>query len=343
MGWEKHGESVNFAHPEVLKFKDGTVYNVRTISDELPAPIWYHSCKDASGNFVKVRCTRKETGVCAFCEANNSPEFAKAGNNERPAPLKVEYAWPVWVMEINQFKLLVGKQVWDRIAEFGKEYGTLSDTRLKVTRTNASGKIEYVVTPFKGEQVMQVPQGTPLPDVRNYMSWLERNAERVAWLKPGALPGTQPAQPSFTPQPAQPSFAPVAAPVQPVAQPQFAQQPVPFVQAGGAPQFAPPTTGQTFAQPAMPQFAPPAAPVAAPQFAQPAAAPAPAGDAQACAVLRSRFLLLTKVGFDPAYAEQLLNKHGPGIQMENKSLEQLKGIIADYEAWLRAAGKTIPA
>lgn len=359
MGWEKHGESTNFAYPGVLRFRDGQVYNLRTISDELPTPVWYHSCKDATGNFVKVRCVRKETGACALCDANNSLEYAKADKNEKPAPLKVEFVWPVWVTETSQLMLLVGKQVWDRIAQYGAEYGTLADARLKVTRTNASGKIEYTVTPFKGEPPLRLPPGTQMPNVQGYIDWLGKNIDRVSWLKPGgAAQATLPVQPSFAPvavpqsgQTAPATFGPVqitmAPGTPPPAQPVYAPpvQPAPqFVQPGtAAPQFVQPgTVAPQFVAPgAAPQFVQSAAPVAAqPTFAQPAA---PAGDAQACAALRSRFLTLTKVWFDPAFAEQVVNKYGPGIQMENKTLEQMQGIIAEYEAQIRAQGKAVPA
>lgn len=326
--WEKHGDKQSFVHPDVLGFKVGMTFNVRVLTDTLPEPSWYHATQSQSGSFLKAACTGSKQG-CKMCQGNAAPEYAKAKNQDKPYPLKMEYVGPVFVVQTGQVKLLAGKQVWDRIAEFGKKYMTLLATELEIELKNNNGMKEYSVTPYQGKPALTLPSGATVPDPKGYLNWILSNVERVASLDQVLARNSEPAAPaaasptyalptsgpSFAPPPPAASAAPVAAPMYTLP----ATAPVAPVPAPAAPAASPAGWGA-------------AAPVAPP----PAAASSP--DEEEKKALRGQFMQMTRIWYAPAVLEEMLDRHGKGRQLEQKTKDELMALNGEYVQKIAALG-----
>jgi hypothetical protein len=333
--WAKHGQGQSFTHPDVLAFKAGMSFTVRTLSDTLPIPGWYHQTKSSSGAFLKAACKGSKNG-CKMCAANNTGEFAKAKNAEKPYPLKMEFVAPVYVMQTKQVKLLAGKQVWDRISAFGAKYMTLSDAELEITLKDNSGMKEYEVMPDRGKPPLQLPQGTQIPDVNGYLSWLVANEDRVMSVE--AVIAMMAAAPAATATPyalptGAPSFAPPpVASVMPGPAP-APTAPAPYVlppTSATAPYVLPPTTAGAPAAPAgwgagLPTTSAPPAPVAS-------------QDEEQRKSLQAQFMQMTRIWYEPQYLEKLVEKHGAGRQLEQKTVQELTEMNVEYVQHIATLG-----
>jgi hypothetical protein len=290
-GWSDLGTKRDFGHPSVLYFKANEKHKIRLLSDELPAQVFYHSCRDESGGFIKVRCIGSRNG-CRFCEANNAEQYIKVANSDRPYPFRSEYVGPVWVYELNQVKLLVGKQNWEKgIKPLGESYGTLANRDLEVLRQDVGGQVSYTVIPLDVSQfLIQVDFSTaPKPD--EYIKWLDANAAKVIMAKLGG-----PAAP--------------ASPAPGTGQPLGPTQPHPQAPAPGQP-LAP--------TPAQPTMAPPPA------------QPAPQGQDDERKALQAELSTVMARKFDSKVVEKLLAKHGQGKQIDEMNPDQLRAMITDYK------------
>jgi hypothetical protein len=195
MGWGDMGSRQEFGHPDVLYFKQNEKHVIRLLDDDLPMVGFYHSCRDDSGNFVKVRCIGSRHG-CRFCEVNNQELYAKAANSDRPYPFRSEFVKAVWVYELNAMKLLVGKQVWEKcIKPLGVSYGTLANRDLEVIRQDTNGQASYTVVPKDPTPFALASQVKDIPDVKNYIKWLDANATKVMSAR---MMGQQPVPASTT-------------------------------------------------------------------------------------------------------------------------------------------------
>lgn len=210
--WSDMGSKREFGHPDVLYFKANEQHAVRLLDDELPLSVFYHSCRDEAGNFVKVHCVGSRQG-CRFCEQNNKEEYAKAANADRPYPFRSEFVKAVWVYELNAMRLLIGKQVWDKcIKPLGVSYGTLANRDLQVIRQDTNGQVSYTVVPKDPAPFAFAAQAAaqPKPDIAKYVAWLDANAVQVIAAK---MAGSQPVTAStagFTTVPAPAPVAPIA-------------------------------------------------------------------------------------------------------------------------------------
>lgn len=228
MGWDTLGDRKKAGYADSLYFGPNAQFTVRLLDEELPKEMFYHSCRDDGSAFVKVLCLGSKQG-CKFCEANNSEQYVKAANSDRPYPWRSELVKPVYVFEQQAIKLLTGFEVWlkgikplaisfaERLKKAGREgEPAISNRNLTVQRQEINGRTSYSVIPDDPSDfstiAARIKNGElKVPDVEGYKEYLRSNIARVT-VKGEAFPHPAPASTAVNAPTAPAAAATAAAP-----------------------------------------------------------------------------------------------------------------------------------